>query len=172
MSKKIINRIDKDLIIKTCKESKTFQEACDILNCGYRYLKQAALELGCYDILKGNSLKFSHKQFKSQNPWIIKTNNGIKIDSKKWCEEVFKGNIKPQSSDLRKHLFLSKYKEYKCENCGISEWNNKPISLQVHHIDGNSKNNKINNLRILCPNCHSQTDNYGSKNAHIKEITI
>ena len=51
-----------------------------------------------------------------------------------------------------------------CSECGISEYyNRKPIVLQCDHIDGNSDNNMLNNLRLLCPNCHSQTDTFGSK---------
>lgn len=53
---------------------------------------------------------------------------------------------------------------HKCTECGIGEvWNDKPLTLQLDHIDGDSDNNFPNNLRILCPNCHTQTDNYGSK---------
>ena len=52
----------------------------------------------------------------------------------------------------------------KCDICGISEWNGEPIKLQVHHKDGDRLNNEINNLQILCPNCHSQTDNWCAKN--------
>ena len=51
-------------------------------------------------------------------------------------------------------------KENKCELCGISEWNGKPLVMQLHHIDGNNKNNSLENLQLLCPNCHSQTENY------------
>ena len=59
-------------------------------------------------------------------------------------------------------------REGKCEICGISNWQDKPITLQVHHKDGNPKNNDFSNLQILCPNCHSQTDNYCSKNRKTK----
>jgi len=51
-----------------------------------------------------------------------------------------------------------------CQICGIHEWQNKPISLHLHHIDGNRKNNALDNLQLLCPNCHSQTNNYSGKN--------
>lgn len=45
-----------------------------------------------------------------------------------------------------------------CEICGCVDWMGKPLKLQVHHRDGNRDNNDLNNLQILCPNCHSQTD--------------
>ena len=53
----------------------------------------------------------------------------------------------------------------KCEECGLETiWNNKPIRLQVDHINGDYQDNTRENLRFLCPNCHSQTNNYGVKN--------
>lgn len=62
---------------------------------------------------------------------------------------------------------LLKYKDWKdeCSECKIpSVWNGKPLSLQVDHINGNPFDNTLTNLRFLCPNCHSQTDTFGSKN--------
>lgn len=67
-----------------------------------------------------------------------------------------------QSSTLKK--YISNTKGYKCEVCNISEWNNKEISLHLDHIDGNSDNNLPNNIRLLCPNCHSQTDTFSGRN--------
>ena len=51
-----------------------------------------------------------------------------------------------------------------CEKCGRSEWEGKPIPLQVHHLNGKHADNRIENLQILCPNCHALTDNYCGKN--------
>jgi len=51
-----------------------------------------------------------------------------------------------------------------CSCCGLEEWMGKKIPLEIDHIDGNAENNDLKNLRILCPNCHAQTDTYKSKN--------
>ncbi len=60
---------------------------------------------------------------------------------------------------------LTHKKGYKCETCdNIGEHNGKPLTLQVDHIDGNSDNNYPDNLRFQCPNCHSQTDTWCSRN--------
>lgn len=65
-----------------------------------------------------------------------------------------------QSSLLKYKLIFEGYKENKCECCGITEWNGKPLVFQIHHKDGNCNNNNLDNIAILCPNCHSQTSNY------------
>ena len=67
------------------------------------------------------------------------------------------------SSKLLKRLIKEEYKEYKCEICGLTEWQGKHITLQLDHIDGNHNNNSLDNLCILCPNCHSQTDTFAGK---------
>jgi hypothetical protein len=51
----------------------------------------------------------------------------------------------------------------KCEECGVEEWNGKRLPMEVDHIDGNTKNNNLDNLKILCPNCHSQTPTWRKK---------
>lgn len=51
-----------------------------------------------------------------------------------------------------------------CEQCGISKWNDRPAPLQLDHVDGNPENNLRENLRILCANCHAQTDTFGGAN--------
>ena len=70
-----------------------------------------------------------------------------------------------QSSKLLKRLIESELKERKCEKCGITEWMGEDISFHLHHKDGNHNNNKFENLEILCPNCHSQTDNFSGKSS-------
>jgi 5-methylcytosine-specific restriction endonuclease McrA len=51
-----------------------------------------------------------------------------------------------------------------CSSCKLDEWLGKPIALELDHINGNSSNNNLDNLRLLCPNCHAQTDTYRGKN--------
>ena len=81
-------------------------------------------------------------------------------------EEVFSENSVVSQSTVKKR-FLAKVK-YECIVCNVSSWNNAPLSLQLDHIDGDNKNNLMSNLRLLCPNCHSQTENFGSKNKTFK----
>jgi 5-methylcytosine-specific restriction endonuclease McrA len=71
------------------------------------------------------------------------------------------GKLSDRAS-LRK--IITEIKGYKCNVCGLNEWNYKEITLQVNHIDGDCTNNTIENLELICPNCHSQTNTFGGKN--------
>lgn len=67
-------------------------------------------------------------------------------------------------SRLKIRLIREKILEYKCSICGITDWNKQPIALQIDHINGIHNDNRLGNLRLLCPNCHSQTSTYAGKN--------
>ena len=75
-----------------------------------------------------------------------------------WDEIIKKYSIKT----IRK--IILKQQGNRCARCGLKKWNGKIITLQLHHKDGNRKNNKRNNLECVCLNCHSLTENFGSKN--------
>lgn len=68
------------------------------------------------------------------------------------------------SHNLRLRLISEGLKEHRCESCGLTEWLGDPIPLELDHIDGDHDNNLIDNLQILCPNCHAKTDTYRGKN--------
>lgn len=65
---------------------------------------------------------------------------------------------------LKNRLLREGIKEHRCECCGQTEWLGNPIPLEFHHKDGDRTNNTLQNIELLCPNCHTLTDNYrGSK---------
>jgi len=65
---------------------------------------------------------------------------------------------------LKHRLWKEGLLRNECYECAITEWNDKPISLQLDHINGKRTDNRLENLRILCPNCHSQTITFAGKN--------
>lgn len=86
-------------------------------------------------------------------------------------EEILVEN-RPYSSDrLKNRLIAEGLKENKCENpeCGITDWHGHELKFHLHHINGNHDDNRLENLQILCPNCHSLTENYSGKKLKIQK---
>ena len=80
----------------------------------------------------------------------------------KRIQEWLKNGKLPGRKTLKEYLIAAS--GYECSCCGISEWQNNPLTLEIDHIDGNPYNNLVENLRLICPNCHSQTETYKNKN--------
>ena len=66
--------------------------------------------------------------------------------------------------NVKRRLLAEGLKPAACATCGISKWRGEPLSLALHHINGDRVDNRVENLELLCPNCHSQTDNYSGRN--------
>lgn len=78
-------------------------------------------------------------------------------------EDYLSNKVPIQSYKLKNKLINAKLLPYKCNICQLSEWLDLPITLELDHIDGDNNNNNLDNLRLLCPNCHSQTETFRSK---------
>lgn len=99
---------------------------------------------------------------------------GVKNGSftrRKTAEQILTKHVPNRLSHrILKRALIETGIEYKCIKCGIIEWMDSPITLDIDHLDGDWSNCEKNNLRFICPNCHRQTDTYGGKN--IKGIIV
>ena len=111
-----------------------------------------------YRCLKDKIKKFNI----STNHMTHYSNSGFRIYTD---EEMFIKESKVTQSALRKRVKRDNLIPYRCAICGnIGEWNNKPLTLTLDHINGNRTDNRLENLRYLCPNCDKQQDTFGAKN--------
>ena len=120
---------------------------------------------------RGGNYKTIKQVFKD---WKIDTshftgqgwNTNLKFVPKKAqpLEQILVKNSTFSTYNLKNRLLKEGIKSYKCECCGLQMWQGKLIPLELHHIDGDNTNNQLNNLQLLCPNCHALTDNYRGKN--------
>lgn len=108
-------------------------------------------------------LNLDYSNFKGKSTALKQIEHKINPDS------LLKENSKHNRNVLRRYLIKNDLIPYKCAICGITEWNNKTLSLELDHINGINNDNRLENLRFLCPNCHSQTSTYGSKNLQKNE---
>lgn len=144
----------KDLIEDICKNSNSYRQCLNKLG-----LKEAGGNYACIKKkIAEYNIDISHFHHKA---W----NKGKKNEARKRkIEDYFSNKYRIQSYKLKKRLLDEEYFEYKCQNCNQSNWMDCKIPLELHHIDGNNLNNNLNNLSLLCPNCHALTDNYRAKN--------
>jgi len=101
-----------------------------------------------------------------------KKGNNTPIVPAKHLTEVLRSDTNFQSYKLKNRLFAEGMKDRKCEACANAEWLGRPIPLELDHINGDKTDNRIENLRILCPNCHALTETYrGKKLAKCRDET-
>jgi hypothetical protein len=137
----------KELVISATEQSNSATQAAAILDIKYDTYKKYAIKYGC---------------FKTNQPGkgLPKTREAIPIS------DIIVHGLHPQytSNKLRQRLIKDRYFEYRCYSCNLSEWLGSPIPLELEHIDGNSSNHLLENLTLLCPNCHALTPTYRGRN--------
>lgn len=79
-------------------------------------------------------------------------------------ESIMVEGSRYRSSMLKKRLIREGLKSNECEGCGLSSWRGRQIPLELDHINGRNDDNRLINLRILCPNCHAPTATYRARN--------
>jgi hypothetical protein len=75
-------------------------------------------------------------------------------------EEIFVESAPVMKSSRIVSLLLEMGWSYRCAHCGIADWCGRPLVLHLDHVNGINNDNRLTNLRLLCPNCHSQTPTY------------
>lgn len=133
--------ITKETFIKVCEEQLSMAKAAAQLGLHFNTFKTYAEKYGCY---KPNQ-----------------AGKGIKKDIK---ARITKLEGYATRASVRKKVIKEQLIPYKCGICDMVEWNGKQLSLHLDHINGSNWDHRLENLRFLCPNCHSQTNTYAGKN--------
>lgn len=143
--------MEKEEFIRVCEESDSMLSAAATLGIHFNTLKRKAIKYGCY---RPNQARHGVIRDKSE------------YDYRRYkLSDILEGkHPQYQTYKLKIRLIDAGLVENKCGKCGISEWNEEKIAIELDHIDGNRTNHLFENLRMLCPNCHSQTPTYRSKN--------
>lgn len=134
--------ISKEYFIEVCNNELSMAKAASKLEMHFNTFKRYALSYGCY---KPNQ-----------------AGKGLKKDIKKRITSIeeYATRASVKNVILKENLI-----KYECSGCGLGdEWNGRKISLHLDHINGVSGDHRLENLRFLCPNCHSQTKNYAGRN--------
>jgi hypothetical protein len=119
----------------------------------------------------GGNYKIMHKAIKEYDLDISHfTGQGWNTDlhfkpaEAKALEDILVSDSNYQSYKLKRRLIQEGLKDNICEKCRLTEWQGVSIPLELHHINGNNRDNRLENLTLLCPNCHALTESYRGKN--------
>jgi len=133
--------ISKETFIEICNQQPTMAKAAVALGLHFNTFKTYAIRYGCYEPNQAGK--------------------GIKKDIKKRITNL---EDYANRASVRRVIIKDGLLPYECSECDISEWNDKKLALHLDHINGKNGDHRLENLRFLCPNCHSQTDTYTGKN--------
>lgn len=141
---------DKQLIADAVNVSDSYSETLRKMNIPVQGNNSATLKRK----IKEFNIDISHFTFRKQYKSNVQNNAYISANT------YLNDTVPITSYKLKNKLLKEGIKENKCEICGISSWLDKELILQLHHINGVHTDNHLENLQLLCPNCHSQTDNF------------
>jgi hypothetical protein len=87
-------------------------------------------------------------------------------------EEYLVDGRRVNRSHLKSRLLAEGLKTNRCERCGLDEWLGEPLAMALHHVNGDGQDNRIENLAMLCPNCHAQTPNFSGRNRRLRRLAL
>lgn len=138
-------------VIDACSSSLTMAEAASKLGIHFNSFKRYAQQVGAYRPNQAGKGKAKNKP--------------IRIST----EDILAGLVPHfHTFSLKERLLKLGIKTNQCEVCSLTEWQGKSLNMELDHIDGKRTNHKLDNLRMICPNCHAQTTTYRSKNRQSK----
>lgn len=153
----IRNQITDEQFIEACNKSQSRQQTLRILGLDCfngQNVRWSIAKLGSLQVNTAHWLGQGHLRGKTHNWGCAQPLNEILVKNSHYTS----------SYSLKYRLIKSNMLKNECSFCKISTWKDKPLSLHLDHINGCRTDNRLNNLRLLCPNCHSQTDTYCGKN--------
>lgn len=145
MIESLLSQYSKEQLQAVVKNSTNIKEA--LTKLGYQYTRGTTYEL-FKRICKQKNIDYSHFTGRSKDE-IVRTQQNI------FCKD----STAPQAT-LRNWYLKGKYSEYKCAICGISTWRNQKLTLRLDHINGDNHDDRLENLRWVCPNCDSQLETF------------
>jgi HNH endonuclease len=89
---------------------------------------------------------------------------GVRVPGAQFPLLLVVGRAQTARSHLKRRLLDEGLKANYCEQCGLTEWRERPLSMALHHVNGDGKDNRLSNLQLLCANCHAQTENFAGRN--------
>jgi len=149
-SMRTTKRTDEE-IIEACKSSSSMKQACEKLAMPFTSFSRKAKKLGVY---KTN-------QFWNKGKSIL---SDSRIKSKWTVDEIFCEYSTYPMKRLRIMILKEKLLPYQCSCGNTGNWQGKELTLDIDHINGNHRDHRLENLRFICPNCHSQTFSFRNKN--------
>ena len=147
-----LRKYSEEQLRKAVKNTASMRQALQMLN--------VAPYGGNYDVLRKaiRHFRLDTSHFTGQ-AW----NKGKMIPPRRSIENYLNNTLPIQSHKLRNRLLREGVFVHRCSHCRNTRWLDQPIPLELDHVNGNNKDNRLKNLRLLCPNCHALTPTYRNK---------